>query len=357
MCRDIQLGVASAIIALENAHLGDKPEQRNRLGVLYGANLMLSSPDTLHEGVQACTPEQDKHKFEFNRWGQEGLNQVEPLWLLKYLPNMPACHIGIYADAQGPNNSLTLEDAAGNLAMAEAMRIIQRGQSDVMIVGCTGTRLHPTKSMHSVFWFDLAEPTDDPTKAYRPFDKNRTGQVSAEASGSFVLEDEQFAKERGADIYGCLLGTGSSCVISKEGKPDNKQAMINAMRGALRNANLKPEDIGSINAHGMGTKASDIEEAEAILEVFGEYGKKIPVTAIKSYIGNSGAGNSAVELAASILGLKEGLVPATLNYETPDPECPLNVVHGAPKEVSNKIVLSLNITQMAQAAAVIVEVV
>jgi 3-oxoacyl-[acyl-carrier-protein] synthase II len=130
------------------------------------------------------------------------------------------------------------------------------------------------------------------------------------------------------------------------------------MRLALRDAGLEPSQIGHINAHGLGSRESDIEEAKAILDVFGEeQGRKIPVTAIKSYLGNSGAGSGMMELAASLVGLSHGVIPATLNYDTPDPECPLNIVAGKPLSTSNRIVMKINVTRMGQASAAIVEAV
>ena len=353
MCRDIQLGVASAIMALGDSGLEEKPVQRDRLGILYGANLMLSGPDVLFKAIRSCVVE-GTDDFQHDLWGGTGLDNLEPLWLLKYLPNMPACHIGIYADARGPNNSLTLEDAAGNLAVGEATRVIRRGQADIMVAGSTGTRLHPVKSTHAMLWDKMAQT---PNELYRPFDLNRTGEVVGEGSAAIVLEERSYAEERNANILGYVRGNGSSCVINTKGEPNIRLAIANSIRAALRDASLTPDDIGSINAHGLGKKESDIEEAGAIHDIFGERGASIPVTALKGYIGNSGAGNGSLELVASILGLQEGLIPATLNYETPDPDCNLNIVHGAPLEVSNKVVLNLSVTRIAQASATIVEVV
>ena len=324
----------------------------SRLGVEFGANLMLSPPDVL---ADACFSSRDEaHEFSVPHWGSTGLFKLEPLWLLKYLPNMPACHIGINADARGPSNSVTMDEASANLSINEATSIIERGLADIMIAGATGTRLHAVKSMHAGLWDQLAS-ADEPSQASRPFELNRSGQVVAEGACSFILETVEHAKARGARILGYIRGGGASCVIDHDGTSNYKQAFVNAMRAALRKAKLKPEDIGSINAHGLGTTELDPFEAEAILEVFGSYGKEIPVTAVKSFIGNTGSACGTVELAASIAGFAENLVPQTLNYETPDPACPINVVHGAPVTPKNKIVMKLSITRLAQAAVVIVE--
>ena len=356
MCREIQLGVASALLALQHAQVNLEQLDHERLGVEFGANLMLSPPEVLVEGCAACC-EDGTRVFQSSRWGQSGLTKLEPLWLLRYLPNMPACHISISADARGPSNSLTLDDASGNTVIGEAMRIVLRGDADVMIVGVTGTTLHPIKTLHLALWDDLARTPEAPASRARPFDLNRSGRVVAEGSCSLILEDRVHAEHRGAKIWGRVLGTGSSCVSHPEKGANYRQALANAMRGALRDSGLRPDQIGHINAHGLGTRDVDIAESQAILDVFGdELGRKIPVTALKSFLGNSGAGSGLLELAGSIVGLSHGVIPYTLNYETPDPECPLNVVAGALQPTNNRVVMSVNVTRIGQAAAAIVEV-
>ena len=356
MCREIQLGVASALLALQHSSIDLEKIDHERLGVEFGANLMLSPPEVLREGCDACC-EEGTTRFQSSQWGQLGLTKLEPLWLLRYLPNMPACHISISADARGPSNSLTLDDASGNTVIGEAMRIILRGAADVMIVGVTGTTLHPIKTLHQALWNDLARTPHEPERRARPFDLYRAGRVVGEGSCSFILEDRGHAEKRGAKIWGRVLGTGSSCVTTECHEANSRLALANAMRAALRDAGLRPDQVGHINAHGLGTIEVDVAEAQAILDVFGDdLGRRIPVTAPKSFLGNSGAGSGLLELAASVVALAHGVIPQTLNYETPDPACPLNVVSRQPQSTSNPIVLSINVTRIGQAAAAIVEV-
>jgi 3-oxoacyl-[acyl-carrier-protein] synthase II len=363
MCREIQMGVASAALALEHAAIDPEAMDHERFGVDFGANLMFSPPDVLKDACWTCVDGDDpRREFHYARWGQGGANEgaksgmgsMEPLWLLRYLPNMPACHIGIFADARGPSNSITLDEASGNLAVGEATRVIGRGHADVMIAGTTGTRLHPVKTMHAALWDQLARSDAPPERWSRPFDRARTGQVVAEGACSFILEEEGFARSRGAKILGNVLGGGSSCVSNGQGRGDLRRALVNAMRSALRDAGLSPGDVGHVNAHGLATREADREEAAAIHEVFGPRAGNVPVTALKSALGNSGSGCGTLELAGSLLALTQGVVPATLNYETADPECPLNVVHGAPLPVSNRVVLNVNVTRMGQASALVV---
>ena len=258
MCREIQLGVASALLALGDAKVDLENIDHERLGVEFGANLMLSPPEVLFEGCMACCDTEDKSAFKEDRWGKAGLTKLEPLWLLRYLPNMPACHISISADARGPSNSLTLDDASGNTVIAEARRIIGRGDADIMIVGVTGTTLHPIKTLHLALWNDLARTPAAPETRARPFDLNRAGRVVAEGSCSLILEERTSAERRGAKILGRVLGTGSSCVTRPDQSGDYRLALANAMRGALRDAGLRPDQIGHINAHGLGTREVDI---------------------------------------------------------------------------------------------------
>jgi len=354
MCREIQMGVASASLAIEHSAVDLEQIDHNRFGVDFGANLMLSPPMALKDACWKCVEENGAgRQFHYDKWGPDGLTSMEPLWLLRYLPNMPACHIGIAADARGPNNSITLDEASGNLAVGEAFRIIVRNRADIMIAGTTGTRLHPVKTIHAALWDELAESDGPPETWCRPFDLNRSGQVVAEGSGSFILEEESHAKNRGAKIFGALLGAGSSCVWDAAGKPNERLALVNAMRAALRDAGMAPEDIGHINAHGLGQHVSDRNEALAIQDVFGSYTEKLPVTAFKSYFGNAGSGCGPLELAGSLLGLERGVVLPTLNYTTPDPECPLAVVHGEPLPVDNKTFMSVNVTRVGQASVLI----
>ena len=357
MCREIQMGVASASLAMENSGLSSDDVDPERFGVDFGANLMFSPPEVLTDACWLCVKEGDPdRRFQYDRWGGIGLPGMQPLWLLRYLPNMPACHIGISADARGPNNSITLDEASGNLALGEASRIILRDQADVMIAGTTGTRLHPVKTLHAALWDELANSNEAPQTWCRPFDLNRKGQVLGEGACSFILEEESHARNRGAKVLGSILGIGSSCVADRGGKPRVSQALVNAMRAALRDADLQPEEIGHLNAHGLGTKRTDLEETQAIQEVFGRYSRILPVTALKSFLGNSGSGCGTLELAGSLLALQHGVVPATLNYETPDPACALNVVHGEPLPVSNRRMMNVNVTRMGQASALIVSV-
>ncbi|QDT53259.1 3-oxoacyl-[acyl-carrier-protein] synthase 2 [Caulifigura coniformis] len=352
MSRDIQMAMAAASQALADSNLKGSGINPERIGVEYGANLIFSPPDDLKDGAKACTDETGVFRFE--QWGEKGITKMEPLWMLKYLPNMPGCHIAIYADARGPSNSLTLDEASSGVVITEALRILRRNAADVMITGSTGTRLHPIRAMHANLWDDVAADTAHPEKSSRPFDSKRVGQVIGEGAGCLILENEGHAVQRGAKIYGYLLGGGSSCVLSMDGKPQLQTAITNAIHAALRDSGLTPADIGHINAHGAGDPEDDAIEAAAIHDVFGPAASTIPVASIKGYTGNSGGGCGMIEIAASLLSSAEGLAPKTLNCDEPDPALKLNVTRDFTPVASRKF-LKINYTRAGQATAVIFE--
>jgi 3-oxoacyl-[acyl-carrier-protein] synthase II len=300
--------------------------------------------------MKTCAPAGD---FQFTRWGNEGLGEMAPLWMLKYLPNMPASHIAIYNDLRGPNNSLTMREAAGNLAIGEAFRTIQRGHAKLMIAGATGTRILPMQAIHAIQSEQMASDNGDPAKASRPFERNRTGMVAGEGAGMIVLEELSSARARRATIYAEIRGLGSANVADQNLRGKCDVALARAMRSALRDAAATPGDVGHLNAHGLSTVERDKDEACAIREVFGERAGSVPVTAPKSYFGNLGAGSAVVELAASVLALREGRLPRVLNYETADPDCPLAVVSDDKTSPGGSF-LNLSVTPQGQAAVLFV---
>ncbi len=278
---------------------------------------------------------------------------MSPLWLLKYLPNMPASHLAIYNDLRGPNNSVTLREAAANIALGEAFQIILRGASDAMLVGATGTRLHCMKLIHSLQQEELATGDGDPARASRPFDRNRTGMVLGEGAGAVMLEESGLAQARGAAIYGEVVSAASSSVAGRNLIARREQAMTNVLRAVLQAAGAERDQVGHLHAHGLSTRSCDAEEARAIQGVFGGRAKPVPVVAAKSYFGNLGAGGGMVELIASLLALQQGRLFPTLNYETPDPDCPVAVVRDG-SVPSGESFIHLSVTPQAQASAVLI---
>ena len=350
MCREIQLGVAAAQLAIANANLEDHYDP-SRIGTLFGSDYIITEPTEFASGVANCL--NGSEDFDFSSWAENGLTKVEPTWLLKYLPNMPASHIAILNDLQGPSNSLTVREASANLAVAEATTIIRRGSADAMIVGSTGSRIHPLRTVHVVLQEALADRNapgidGDATKACRPFDSHRCGMVLGEGAGAIMLENFESAQKRGATIYGEVVGYGSS-LVAPGGVPDHKKVFENVILGSLETANIKADDLGHVHAHGLSSVSVDQQEAAAIKGLLGD----IPVTAAKSYMGNLGAGGGMVELIASLLAMKNDQLFPILNYDSPDETCPVNVVKTAASP--GEMFLNLNCTPQGQASAVVVK--
>jgi 3-oxoacyl-[acyl-carrier-protein] synthase II len=291
----------------------------------------------------------DDGRFDFGLWSEAIQQETHPLWLLKYLPNMTASHIAIAHDARGPNNSIVLGDVSSLLAVGEAANVIRRGMADVMLTGGTSCRLHPTAIVARGEPV-LSRPLDDHRRICRPFDRDRDAMLDGEGAAVFVLESREHAERRGARIRGRLLAAVARCEPRRPTRPPVGAGLRTAIRATLAQAGLTVAELGHVNAHGGGTQAADRLEAAAIAAELGT----TPVTAPKSFFGHLGAGGGAVELAASVLGLETGLVPPTLNYETPDPACPVTIVHGAPLAGRPGTALAVNSSSMGQVATVLV---
>ena len=199
MCRESQMGVAAAQLAIGDAALTVGRFDPDRAGCVFGTDYMLTLPEDFSEAIEACRDANGA--FDYSRWGTEGMGKVMPLWLLKYLPNMPASHVAIYNDLRGPSNSITLREAAANLAVGEAFHTIARGSADIMVVGATGTRVHPMKCVHAMQSEELADNGVEAARASRPFDRDRSGMVLGEGAGVVVLEELATAQARGSRIY------------------------------------------------------------------------------------------------------------------------------------------------------------
>jgi 3-oxoacyl-[acyl-carrier-protein] synthase II len=351
MCRECQMGVAAAQLALADAKFAAGALDLERTGISFGADYMLSVPEEFSEGILQCLD--GDGRFQFSRWGNEGMPKMSPLWLLKYLPNMPASHLAIYNDFRGPNNSLTMREASANAAIGEAHQIILRGSAEVMLVGATGTRLHPMKTIHAIQQEETLLGDGDPATASRPFDRDRRGMVLGEGAGAIVLEELAAAKARNAAIYGEVVGAASSAVAGPRLVARRGQAMVNVLRATLQAAGANINDLGHLHAHGLSTRSCDAEEARAIQEVFAARSKPLPVTAAKSYFGNLGAGSGMVELIASLLAGQHDWLPPILNYTTPDPECPVAAVRNGSGRPGGSFI-NLNVTPQGQASAVMV---
>jgi 3-oxoacyl-[acyl-carrier-protein] synthase II len=347
MARSIQLAVAAAQAALDDCGVDKAKLDPTRFGVEFGSGLIATELQEIGDASLAST---NGHPgtVDLQKWGTQGIPTIPPLWMLKYLPNMLACHVSILHNAQGPNNTITESDVASLLAMGESYRILVRDQADFFLVGGAESKLNPLSLVRQCLFEPLSRRNDAPERACRPFDRRRDGLVLGEGAGVLVLEELEHARKRGAKIYAEVVGFGSAFDRGRTGA-----GVARAVRAALNDAGIGPEDVDHVNAHGLSSVESDAWEARGLHDVFGRCSPPVAVFAPKSYIGNLGAAGGTVELAASVLALRHGLVPVTLNYEEPDPACPVAVTAGQPQPVRREHALKVSFTQMGQCAALV----
>ncbi len=346
MCRDAQLGVAAAILACQDAGISSGAVDPQRLGIVLGADRICGVMEDCEPIYRKCLT---GGTFDFSRWGAEGIPAGFPLSFLKVLPNMIASHVSIAVDAQGPNNTIHHTELSGLLAVSEAARVIQRGSADAMLAGGASSQTQHFDYIRRCVMGILSPRQDDPTAAMRPFDAERDGQVWGEGATVFILEDRRHAEARHAKILARLVGWATVCEIRPGGNGSQRTGLCRAIEMALHRAGLTGDQLGHVNAHGLSTIRDDRMEARALHRVV----PTVPVMAPKSYFGNLGAAGGAVEMAASVLSLTGAVIPATLNYERPDPECPVEVIHGRPLSSERSPALVVNWTPIGQAVSVV----
>jgi 3-oxoacyl-[acyl-carrier-protein] synthase II len=340
------MGVAASQLALADARIEPGSFDPNRVGTMFGCDYIMTRPDEYAAGIKHCM--ETANGFDFKKWGERGLPRVEPLWLLKYLPNMPASHVAIFNDLRGPSNSITMRESSSNLSIGEALTTIQRGMADVVIAGATGSRIHPLRTINTALQEELAFANESPAQACRPFDRDRSGMVIGEGAAMLVLEKLEYAQGRGAEIHGEVIASTSSTATEPSGLANYDIALKNAAVMALRNAGMSAAEIGHVHAHGLSSRRVDRLEAAAIQQVFGD---STPVVAAKSQMGNLGAGSGAVEIIASLLAMKNGQLFPVLNFENSDgPDIRLVTESENPGESF----LNLNVTPQGQASAVVI---
>jgi 3-oxoacyl-[acyl-carrier-protein] synthase II len=320
-----QYAIAASRQALEDAGITVNGNNADRVGVVIatgggGIGMMEEATLTLVE---------------------KGPRAINPLLLPIIMPNAVSCLVSIETGARGPILTSTLACASGSYALIEAYHFIQRGEADVVIAG--GCESVNTKLAFASLarMGALSCRNDDPQHASRPFDKNRDGFVYGEGATVLILESEEHARARGAkNIYAEVLGgrlTGDAYHVTA---PDpNGDGAVRAMRGALEVSGLQPTDVDVVFAHGTSTPLNDVTETKAIKRVFGEHAYKLAVTATKSMVGHIMGGAGSISAVAAALCLKHGIIPPTINYETPDPECDLDYVPNQARRADVKVAI------------------
>ena len=302
-----QLGIAAAKMAIESARLDMSREKPEKVGVII-----------------ATSGSMDKIADEGEVLRKRGPMRIDPLGITKTAPSMVTAQVALEIGAKGPNTSLNSACASGSDALGTALNHLLLGHADVVIAGGAEAGVNPISIASTARVGALSRETD-PTRASRPFDLNRDGFVFGEGAGILVLETLEHAQERNAPILAELVGAGWSFDAYSETAPDAETQAI-ALRMVLQDAGVSPEDIDYINAHGTSTRLNDIAETRAIKMALGDRAYKIPISSNKSMIGHLACAAGAVEAVAAVMTVREGIIPPTIHYETPDPECDLDYV-------------------------------
>ncbi|MEI6255566.1 MAG: beta-ketoacyl-[acyl-carrier-protein] synthase family protein [Planctomycetota bacterium] len=323
--RHTRFAAGAALQAMKDAGLPQGlPADPTRLGVYLGSGEGQQDFDSFTRMMNAAI---EGDVLEVAKFTRSGLQSLHPLAEVEQEPNMPAGHLAGLFDAQGPNLNCLTACAASSQAIGEATELVRRGEADVMLSGGTHSMIHPFGVTGFNLLTALSTSNDEPTRASRPFDKERDGFVLGEGAAMVVLEELEHAKRRGARIHGELIGYGSTADAYRitDTHPQGRGAS-SCIRMALADAGLGQFDIDYINAHGTSTSVNDRVETLAIKTVFGEHAYKIPVSSTKSMMGHLIAAAGATELIVCLLAIRDGMLPPTINYEHPDPDCDLDYV-------------------------------
>lgn len=324
MDRFAQFSVAATFMALEDAGIKITSSNCDRIGISLGSAL----------GGIPCAESQHSIFLE------KGLNRVDPLIAIKIFSGASTSHISIEFGIKGHSNTIGGACAAGTDSVGYAYYSIKNNLADIMIAGGAETPIVPLTFGAFCLINALSKRNDDPTKASRPFDKKRDGFVMAEGAGVLILEDLESAIKRGAKIYAEIVGYGTTndAFHMVQPKPSGEEA-VKAIKIALKHANVNPNEIDYINAHGTSTPLNDKIETQVIKKVFGNLAYQIPISSNKSMIGHTLGAAGAIELIASVLSIKNQFIPPTINYEFQDPECDLDYVPNEGRKITINTVL------------------
>lgn len=331
-----QYAIAATRMALSAARLGTAKGNPERLGVVIATS---GAMDLLI----------DQGEVLKNR----GPKRIDPLLISKVAPSMVSAIVGLEFGLRGPNSSLNSACASGNDALGTALNLLRLGHADVIAAGGTETQVNPLAIAITGRVGALSREAD-PEKACRPFDLNRDGMVYGEGAAMLVLETLEHAQQRGAPVLAELAGVGWSFDAFNETAPDPEQEAI-AMKMALGDAGVSPEEVDYINVHGTSTRLNDATETEAVKLLFGERAYKVPVSSNKSMIGHLACAAGAVEAAAAVMTVREGIIPPTIHYETPDPECDLDYVPNVARRQTVDVCLSNSFGMGGQNCCVVIK--
>ena len=328
--RNIQYAIGAASQAVEDSGIQDQSFDPVRFGVYLGAG---EGEQDFQLFMSLVARAQKDGEFDLETFTMNGLKELNPEKELEQEPNMPAGHLAYLFDAQGPNLNCLTACAASSQALGEATEIIRRGDADIMLSGGAHTMIHPFGVTGFNLLTALSTHNENPQQASRPFDRNRDGFVLGEGAGMLILEEMERAKKRGARMYGEIIGYGSSADAFRvtDIHPEGRGA-ISCVKMALEDGKTSPEQVGYINAHGTSTVVNDKVETLAIKGGLGEPAWNTPISSTKSMMGHLIAAAGSVEAIVCLMAINHGVLPPTINYETPDPLCDLDYLPNQARE-------------------------
>jgi len=321
----IHYALASGMMAIQDAQLKIDESNADRVGVLVGA------------GLGGLTTIEKYHSILL----EHGPKKISPFFIPMLIVNLAPGQISIYFGAQGPNSSVVTACATGNHSIGEAFKIIQRGDADAMIAGGSESTITPLAVGGFCAMRALSVRNHEPERASRPFDKDRDGFVIAEGAGVLILEKLEHALKRGVEIYAEIMGFGSNADAYHISAPSpNGIGAARCMKVAIKDAGINYDEIDYVNAHGTSTPLNDMSETMAMKTVFKDRAKKVAISSTKSMTGHLLGGAGGVEAIYCILAIKHGVIPPTVNYETPDPDCDLDYVPNTARQSEVKVAMS-----------------
>jgi len=325
MDRFTQFAVAASGMAIEDAALNFQNEDRDRIGVILGSGV--GGIETLEEQAHVL--------FE------KGPGRVSPLFVPMMIANMGAGQVAIKHRLRGPNTTSVSACASSSNAIGDAFKMLQYGRADVMITGGAEAAITPLAMAGFIQMKAMSTRNEEPEKSSRPFDLGRDGFVIGEGAAILILETLEHALDRGARIYAEIVGYGSTCDAFHMTAPDPEgYGAANSMKEALGDAGIKPSEVDYINAHATATPPGDKAETLAIKKVFGEYASKVAISSTKSMTGHLLGASGGLEAIVCVLAIKEGIIPPTINYEQPDPDCDLDIVPNTARKAEVDVALS-----------------
>ena len=358
MCRDVELAVGAAVAAIHDAGLktpGVDNEDGHvidpdRMGCQIGSGLIAADVQELTDAF--VTSLGDDEEVDLGKWGVTGMENLTPLWLLKYLPNMLACHVTIVHDCQGPSNTITCSESSSALSLGESMRVIERGAADACLTGGAESKLNPLSYYRQTCAGRLADSRGlEVNDVVRPFSTEANGTALGEGGGLLVLEAKENCDARGGRARADLLGYAATQSCDHDGMSATAEDIAAAIHNALRSADLDHESIDAIVPFGCGIPSVDAAEADAIEAVFGERAASIPQVLTVPYTGNCNAGNGAIQVSIACRCLETQSLPARLNTGTIDRNLQVGPAEARDAQLSNILVLSAS--QGGQNTAVI----